>query len=127
MSFSESTHSSQPPIDSRPNPEICHYSDLLRQSIREQFGLVTGNKQHKVNLFTTATTNLFQIFLQALPPNYRQHHTCNTCRQFFDRYGGLVTIDPEGKTTPVMWNAQLAPAVYAPAIGKLASVVTERL
>jgi hypothetical protein len=123
MSFSESSHSTQTTIDNQPNREICHYSDLLRQSIREQFKTVTGDRQGKVNLFTTATTNLFQIFLEALPSNYRQHHTCNSCRQFFDRYGGIVTLDPDGKTIPVMWNSALVPEVYASAVGKLSTVV----
>ena len=123
MSFSQSSRSSQPDLDRQPNREICHYSDLLRQSIRSQFGTVTGNKQGKVNLFTTDTTNLFQIFLAALPPDFRQHHTCATCRQFFDRYGGIVTIDPEGKTIPVMWNSALVPEVYLSAVDKLSSVV----
>lgn len=124
MSFSQSSHSSQPSIDKHPNREICHYSNLLRQSIREQFRTVTEERQGKVNLFTTATTDLFSLFLSALPPDFRQNHTCNSCRQFVDRYGGIVTIDPEGKTTPVMWNPKLVPEVYAPAVGKLASVVS---
>ncbi|PSB56436.1 hypothetical protein [Chamaesiphon polymorphus] len=124
MSFSESSRSSQPAIERPPNREICHYSNLLRQSIREQFRTVTENRQGKVNLFTTATTDLFSIFLSALPPDFRQHHTCNSCRQFVERYGGIVTIDSEGKTTPVMWNPKLVPEVYAPAVSKLASVVS---
>jgi hypothetical protein len=123
MSFSESSRSSQPSIDSHPNREICHYSNLLRQSIRDRFRTVTGNRQGKVNLFTTATTNLFSIFLEALPPDFRQNHTCASCRQFVERYGGIVTIDPEGKTIPVMWNPELVPEVYASAVAKLASVV----
>ncbi|WP_295622168.1 hypothetical protein [Chamaesiphon sp. GL140_3_metabinner_50] len=123
MSFSESSVSTQPSIDNQPNREICHYSDLLRQSIRDRFKSVTENRQGKVNLFTTATTNLFQIFLEALPADFRQHHTCNSCRQFVDRFGGIVTIDPDGKTIPVMWNPELVPDVYAPAVTKLSSVV----
>ncbi|AFY96090.1 hypothetical protein [Chamaesiphon minutus] len=125
MSLSESSRSSQPSIDKHPNREICHYSNLLRQSIREQFRTVTQDRQGKVNLFTTATTELFSIFLSAMPPDFRQNHTCNSCWQFVARYGGIVTIDPDGKTTPVMWNPKLVPEVYAPAVGKLASVVAE--
>lgn len=121
MSFSESSRSSQPTIDTHIDRDICHYSDLLRLSIREQFGTVTG--EGKVNLFTTATTNLFPTFLAALPPDLRQNHTCASCRQFVERYGGIVTIDPDGKTIPVMWNPELVPEVYVPAVAKLSSVV----
>jgi hypothetical protein len=121
MSFAESSRSTQPSIDNHPNRDICHYSNLLRLSIREQFKTVTGER--KVNLFTTATTNLFSMFLEALPPDFRQNHTCASCRQFVERYGGIVTIDAHGKTIPVMWNPELVPEVYAPAIGKLSSMV----
>jgi hypothetical protein len=55
-------------------------------------------------LFTTDAGNLFPAFLAALPEHERQHHTCNTCRHFFERYGSLVTITKSGDTVPVMWG-----------------------
>jgi hypothetical protein len=121
MSFAESSRSSQPSIDRHPDRDICHYADVLRLSIQQQFATVTG--KGKVNLFTTATTNLFPMFLEALPLDLRQNHTCASCQRFVERYGGIVTIDPDGKTIPVMWNPALVPEVYIPAIAKLASVV----
>ena len=55
-------------------------------------------------LFATDAQGLFPVFLDNLPPGERQHHTCNACRHFVERYGHLVTIDDEGQTTPVMWG-----------------------
>lgn len=56
-------------------------------------------------LFTTNVENLYDIFLANLPEEARQHYTCRACRDFVNRYGGLVTIDSEtGETTPVMWG-----------------------
>ncbi len=122
MSFSESSTSSQPATDNYRDREISHYSNLLRLSIRNCFSNVTSTG--KVRLFKTDTaTNLFQIFLDALPPSLRQNHTCSSCRQFVEQYGGIVTIDSDGKTIPVMWNPANVPEIYVPAISKLSSIV----
>lgn len=55
-------------------------------------------------LFRTNASGLFSIFLDNLPDDARQHYTCNACRQFVERYGGLVTIAPDGETVPVFWS-----------------------
>jgi hypothetical protein len=48
--------------------------------------------------------SLYQTYLEALPAEWTQHHTCNTCRAFFRRYAGLVWVDPTtGTTVPAMW------------------------
>ena len=75
------------------------YDHLLR-SIRESFELANTSN---VPLFTTAIDNLYDIFLEHLPAEARQHYNCRTCRHFVNRYGGLVTIDDEGYIHPVMW------------------------
>ena len=56
-------------------------------------------------LFTTDAADLFATFLANLPPDQRQHHTCQACRHFVERFGDLVTIDEAGHTTPAMWGA----------------------
>ncbi len=55
-------------------------------------------------LFTTDVIGLFDTFLDYLPSEYRQHYTCNSCRQFVDRFGGLVTIDEFGNADPAIWD-----------------------
>ena len=74
-------------------------------------GDIRDSFEHAINggsepLFTTNVcgTNLYDIFLSAIPPHARQHYNCRTCRKFVNTYGGLVTIDENGKTTPVMWD-----------------------
>jgi hypothetical protein len=120
MSFSES---SKAPSNDRINQELAEDPHLLRQSVQACFSHITGRQQGQVRLFTTKTTNLFQIFLDALPARFRQNHTCNNCRRFVEQYGGLVTIDAQGKTLPVMWNYADVPEIYRSAISKLSSVV----
>ena len=76
------------------------YDHLLR-SIRESFEDVNTSTEP---LFTTAIDNLYDIFLEHLPAEARQHYNCRTCRHFVNRYGNLVTIDDESYIHPVMWR-----------------------
>jgi hypothetical protein len=78
-------------------------------SVRSQFAAAVGAG---VPLFTTDATGLFDAFLAALPDWLRQEHTCRACRKFVETYGGLVTINPDGATVPVMWGSG-APTAYA--------------
>lgn len=77
-----------------------HYQDLLR-SFRERFDRTVMLSDH---LFTTDCWNLYEHYLNALPAEERQHHNCHACRQFVERFGGLVMIDQKGHTAPVMWS-----------------------
>ncbi len=120
MSFSES---SETPSNDRLNQELVNDAHLLRQSVQDCFSQITGRQQGQVQLFTTKATNLFQIFLDALPAHFRRHHSCNSCRKFVEQYGSLVTIDAQGMTLPVMWNLEDVPEIYRSAIRKVSSVV----
>ncbi len=74
-------------------------------------------------LFTTDAADLFGLYLSNLPTTDRQHYTCNTCRHFFERFGGLVTIGDDGKLESVMWQPGDAPSFYAGAAAALKQAV----
>ncbi len=62
-------------------------------------------------VFTTSVSNLYETYLNSFKdPVERQAHACNCCRRFIERFGGLVTIGPDGRTHPVMWGGS---TVYA--------------
>lgn len=63
-------------------------------------------------LFTTDVADLFTIFLNNLPAEHRQHYTCNSCRRFVERYGGLVTISESGKQSSAIWPVVSATPVF---------------
>ena len=90
------------PVDNRE----CDRYDLLLSAIQERFAATLA--QSSV-LFTTDADGLFDIFLEYLPDEARQHYNCNCCRQFFNRHGGLVTIDADGKMAPAMWPESVPP------------------
>lgn len=75
-------------------------------------------------LFTTDAADLFGAYLGTFEDGpLRQYHTCHACRQFVERFGGLVTIGADGMTTPAIWNEEDAPEAYKPAIAAMARLV----
>src|SRR5690606_31180551 len=76
-------------------------------------------------LFATAAADLFDVYLDALPAELRQENACATCKRFFERFAGLVTIDAKGQTSPVFWAAKQAPQPYVDAVAALAAAVSQ--
>lgn len=77
--------------------------------IRARFAALAGAG---VPLFATNAGNLFQTYLDAFPADLRQYHDCYACRQFMNRFGGLVTIAEDGATDTPIWSEADAPEVY---------------
>ena len=89
------------------------YDDLLA-GIRREFEKHV--KDGGVPLFTTDAFGLYDLFLENIPEDARQHYNCNACRHFVNRFGGLVQINEStGGQMPVMWGAK-APAFFADAV-----------
>lgn len=95
------------------------YEDFLAV-LSITFHGVAGPKE---KLFTTDATGLFDQFLAVFPAEVRQHYTCHACRRFVETYGGLVTIDSEGKTTSALWNPERVPELYQPNVAALKATV----
>lgn len=74
------------------------YPEFL-ESVNKYFNLMIG-KNNK--LFTTNCDGLFEAYLANLPEEARQHYICSTCRNFINRYGGLVTISDDGEMQSVI-------------------------
>ena len=92
------------------------YGELLT-GIRQEFGKST--KDGSTPLFTTNAGDLYDLLLDGIPEEARQHYNCNACRHFVNRYGGLVKIDEKtGKQTPVMWPEK-APDFFSEAVKKI--------
>lgn len=113
MTFYGTTYYSAP-LSSKSTPndrpeDNCNY---LLMGIRQAFDVSISENEP---LFTTNVDNLYDIFLMNLPAEARQHYNCNACRSFVNRYGGLVTINEDGFTHPVMWGFD-CPAFFNKAI-----------
>lgn len=87
----------EPSPDDRPNDGYGHLEYGIRRSFEAAIAL-------NEPLFTTSAANLYDIFLANIPEEGRQHYTCNACRNFVDRFGGIVTLTDSGIMLPAMWN-----------------------
>lgn len=74
-------------------------------------------------LFTTDVAALWPAYLAALPEGERQYHTCHACRHFIERFGGLATIDEDGRLAPAIWGAEDANGVLVESFAALARLV----
>lgn len=96
--------------------EYDGYEDLL-VSIRKTFGSANGP------LFTTNTPDLWPVFLANIPEHARQHYTCNACRHFVERFGGLVRISEDGTKTPAMWSD--VSEFFTPAVNSIKKLIAK--
>lgn len=93
-----------------------HFSD----TIQERFATFANQP-----LFTTDAEGLFEAFLNGLAPDARQHYTCRCCRQFVERFGGLVAIDENGKISSVLWNDADTPSFFKKSVKAMKQIVTK--
>jgi hypothetical protein len=100
------------------------YDDLLA-SVRRRFKAVTEGQSGRAHLFTTSAPDLYELFLEALPPALRQVNTCHACRRFFQLYGSVVHVSSKGKTASALWDAEGTPEPYIGAISALAKAVSQ--
>lgn len=78
-----------------------------------------------VPLFSTDAQDLFDAYLQAMPASQRQEHECHTCRSFVERFGSLVTIDTDGRTSSMLWHEDDAPAELRASVQAMLAKVRE--
>lgn len=74
------------------------------QAIRNYFDATTTAN---MSLFITDAEGLFEVYLNNLPESERQHYNCNTCKNFFRKYGALAVISENGKITSALWNCEV--------------------
>ena len=91
--------------------------DDLAEAVRRR---VAGFARRPI--FRAKVDWLFARYLDAFPAADRQHHTCNACRRFIERYGAAVVVDEHGATVPLIWGDDV-PGHYAASVRALAAAV----
>lgn len=101
------------------------YHAFIEQHVQGYFATNTAGKP----LFTTDVNPqaLWQAYLNAFPDAERQHHNCDACRHFIERFGGLALI-ADGARGPVVesaiWNEYgVTPGMYAAPIKAMGDLV----
>ncbi len=97
--------------------------DELVRAIQARLDRVINTYGQK--LFTTRIPEdaLWQAFLNGVPAEQRQYHTCNCCKGFVRRFGGLVAIGEAGDQHSAFWSNTDVPAIYLPAIREMHAIV----
>ncbi|MCU0655228.1 MAG: hypothetical protein MUF64_08055 [Polyangiaceae bacterium] len=72
----------------------------FRAAVQATFAAITATERP---LFLTRQEGLFELFLEHLPPELRQHYTCSCCRRFIRAYGGLIAVREDGSAEPALW------------------------
>lgn len=77
-------------------------------------------------LLTVDTTSLWETYLAAFPKPERQVYTCSACKQFVQRYGGLVTVTESGDRVSAVWNLGTVNGIFVRVAERMRTTV-ERL
>jgi hypothetical protein len=66
--------------------------------------------------------DLWIAYLDSIQEDRRQHYNCHCCRHFIQRYGGLVTIEANGRQRSALWAFQ-PPQFFQQSVESLHSLV----
>jgi len=95
--------------------------DAFATAVRHRFSDFSGSP-----MFVVETKEaLYDLYLSAFAdPAERQHHTCNCCRHFIERFGSLAVVGDDGSLESVMWgNFPSLDEPFASAAREMASAV----
>ncbi|MGU3665837.1 hypothetical protein ACLBX9_16785 [Methylobacterium sp. A49B] len=95
--------------------------DVLVRTMQVRYDALASADPRR--LFATDAGDLFAVYLEHLPPEQRQYHTCSCCRTFLKRFGGLAAIDARGTVAPALWEPESAPEPYRAAVVAMAKAV----
>lgn len=93
------------------NNENDRYPEF-EKNLKSYFDKAISSKK----LFKTNVQGLFDLYVDNLPVEARQHYTCSACRHFIERFGGLVTIDENGIMASAIWDEDMAPPFFKAAV-----------
>lgn len=96
------------------------YSKLV--AAMQQQASLYGNEQ----IFSVSTRTLYDVYINKIPIEFRQYFSCNTCKDFIDRYGGLVVVSETGQTKSVVWPV-LVGGIFGRVSEILNTIVENRL
>ncbi len=97
---------------STPQPVGSDFDNLVCRHVRDYFTASCARDKAPRQFFTTDTTGLYDLFVDALPSELRQHHNCRACRTFVERFGGLVYL-VDGVTHTPFWPEVDIPEPFA--------------
>lgn len=80
---------------------LSHFP-ALAESIKQHFNVIAKDSEGQLFVVDPGV-DLYDLYLDNLPPHLRQEHTCSCCRTFIHRFGALVVIGETGRTYSAVW------------------------
>jgi hypothetical protein len=97
------------------------YPAFLGQ-LQLNFGSVTAKNK---NLFVTDATGLWDAYLDGIPAPHRQHYNCRGCKNFIERFGGLVYITEKGTMQSAMWKEGRTPDFFLQSVKNMKAIINK--
>lgn len=85
------------------------FLNVVRVHFAEIASHAMASSPRASRLFMTDAVGLFDAFLAVMPVERRQHYTCRACRNFVERFGGLVLVDSAGQAFSAFWEPGRCP------------------
>lgn len=114
------------------NEQLTQVSQATANSSGPEFDALVIQVQNTFNermtkygpaLFETKSKGLSTVYRKAFPEAEQQHHNCSSCRTFFERFGHMVLVTPEGELVSALWDPSVAPDEYKASIAALEQLV----
>lgn len=104
-------------------PTQSRASDAAYAQLENLLAKRVANNPH--TLFTTDVdrVELWEAYISSIPVHDQQYYTCNACRYFIQRYGGLVSIQENGDTHSLLWSIEDVPFFFRAAVRKMGALV----
>lgn len=80
---------------------------VTRKLIADEF-LANSKKP----LFNVEVSSIFPLFVSGIPQAYQQQYTCNTCKNFFNKFGNVVYIENGEIKSALFGNTDEVPEIF---------------
>lgn len=84
--------------------DIKRANDGYEQFISVLLNNFTNIASNASALFTVNVEGLWELFLNNIPEDARQHYTCRACSHFVNRFGNIVIINEDGTIKSALWD-----------------------
>lgn len=82
---------------------MCDKFSKLKVLVQQEFEKFKTEQLYVVRL---EHNELFDIYLSEIPEEVRQEYNCNNCKNFLNRFGGIVAIDENNKYR-TLWEFEI--------------------
>ncbi|MNL91059.1 hypothetical protein D3C81_07870 [compost metagenome] len=82
-------------------------------------------KKEGVKLYKTNSKGLYDAYLGGIPQEHKQFYTCNSCRLFIEKFGGLVVLDKNLKMRSAFWDLDKTPEFFKASVTWMLDIISE--